>query len=659
MALITANDLHKSYATQVVLDGASFEINEGEKIGLIGPNGAGKTTIFRILIGQEEPEIGSVTMSRNLRFGYLAQIQKFDPSNTLRQEVETAFDDVRRLEAEIEAVGHRLGTPEPGDDMDDLLAKLGRLQEQHEAAGGYEYAHRVDAVMHGLGFSDEDGDKPVSVLSGGQKSRAALARLLLKPCDVLLLDEPTNHLDIDAVTWLEQWLSDFKGAVLVISHDRSLLDRVTTKTLELEKKRIVSWPGNYSTYVALKEAKFEAEAKLFEKQQAFIAKTEEFIRRFQAGQRSKQARGRKKRLDRAKEGGDFLEKPGETRKTVRLKLESVERSGQDIVLAENIAMAYSDKAPLFRGLSFRIDRGERVAIVGPNGVGKSTLLKCIVGREKVIAGEIKLGRNVTVGYYDQQHGDLDRSNIVLNELWKVRPKAPEGEVRSMLGRFLFSGDDVTKPIAKLSGGEQSRIVLAKLIWAGHNFLILDEPTNHLDIPSCEVLEGALEDYDGTLLMVSHDRYFLDRLVDRLLVLSPDQNHEDFNGGWSEYADKQAARAAEQKAAKEARAAEEAARAKKQREKEKQAEKKGKGSGGGKSGGSPAAGGERFAKMSLEKLEAEIMAREEKLAGIEVQYGDPAVYGDPARLAGLKAEYENVRGELTALNEAWERKAAEA
>lgn len=655
MPLITATNLTKHFATQHVLDGASFEINDGEKIGLVGANGTGKTTIFRILIGQETPDTGEVVMQRRLQYGYLAQIQHFNNANTLRQEVATAFDDLRKLEADMEAVAARMGDLRPGDDMDDLLAKFGRLQEAHERAGGYEVDHRIDAVMHGLGFTDEDGAKSVSVLSGGQKSRAALARLLLKPCDVLLLDEPTNHLDIDAVEWLEKWLADFPGAVLVISHDRALLDKVTDKTFELERRRINTWPANYSGYQELKQSKLEADTKAFEKQQAFIAKTEEFIRRFQAGQRSKQARGRKTRLDRAKDSGEFLDRPGETRKSVRIKLEGSGRSGQDVVLAEDLAMGYVPGRNLFEGLTFRVDRQDRVGIVGPNGVGKSTLLKGIVGRLPAAAGSVRLGRNVTVGYYDQQHGDLDRTRTVLDELWSVRPKAPEGEVRSMLGRFLFSGDDITKIVGKLSGGEQSRVVLAKLIWAGHNLLVLDEPTNHLDIPSCEVLESALDDYDGTLIIVSHDRYFLDRIVDRIVAITP-TGCEDFNGGWSEYVEKLAVRQAEAKAKEEARKVEEARREKARREAEAQAAAKAKSA--GKGGRPGTAGKDRFARMGVSQIEGLIMQAEGRIAEINASFSDPEVCAEPARVAALTEEYARVQAELLDLNGAWERKAQE-
>jgi ATP-binding cassette subfamily F protein 3 len=645
MALVAAVDLHKTYVTQDVLRGVSFEIRDGEKVGLVGINGGGKTTILRILLGQEEPDTGTVQKSRDLRIGYVPQIRTFDGGATLRQEVRSGFSSIAAIEAEMHVVAERMGNPRPDDDLDRLAGRLGRLQERFEQAGGYDADRRLEMMLHGLGFADEDFDKPMSVLSGGQRSRAALAKMLLQESDLLLLDEPTNHLDIEATAWLEDYLRDFPGAALIISHDRTLLDRTTTRTLELVNGRTTSWPGNYSEFTQLKEEKLEADKRLYKKQQAFIEKTEEFIRRFQAGQRCKEARGRKTRLNRARDAGEFIERPNESRRTMGVRLSANERSGNDIVLCDDLSAGFDGRS-LFSGLSFRIDRGERVGVVGPNGVGKTTLLRILLGRVPALGGEIRFGRNVTVGYYDQQHSDLDTRNTVLDELWRVRPRAPEGEVRSMLGRFLFSGDDVTKMVGNLSGGERSRVVLAKLIWAGHNVLVLDEPTNHLDIAACEALEEALGEYDGTLLMVSHDRYFLDRIVDRLLVLHPD-GHEDFLGGWTDYAEKVAERTRVAFVAREEKKRLEAEQGKRDRARAVAAAAAAR---------KPAGPRDRFARMSLEQIEADIIAREERVAELSRLFADPDVARDAARSVELKSEYARLQTELTEYNAAWSRKA---
>jgi len=434
-----------------------------------------------------------------------------------------------------------------GEDPGEIMDRYALLQEKHEAHGGYGYEHRLDSILGGLGFTQADFQLPVRALSGGQKGRAALACLLLEEPDLLLLDEPINHLDLAGTEWLEGFLaSEYHGSVVVVSHDRYFLDKVVTKVVELQNHQLEEYRGNYTKYLFLKERKLLVQQRQYIRQQEEIAHDEDFIQRYRAGQRNKEARGREKKLKRM----ELIEKPQLQTKRLKLDFSTDLRGGDDVLQLRSVSKRYGDKL-LFENLSLDVYRGDRLGIIGPNGIGKTTLLRIILGQEQPTSGTVKVGQNLRVGYYDQEHAELNLDNMVLDELWELLPDKTQEEVRSYLGRFLFSGDEVFKLVGDLSGGEQSRVALSKLLLEKGNFLILDEPTNHLDIGSKEVLEEALMEYPATMIIVSHDRYFLDKIVNKILFMEEDKSWV-WNGNYTGYGEwKQ-----EKKAEEEAKAVEE-------------------------------------------------------------------------------------------------------
>lgn len=516
MPLVRLDHVTKYYGAKLVLDDISWQISANDRVGLIGNNGTGKTTLFKIITGELTDFKGVVERARKIKIGHLHQEPKFDLDIPLREAIRSsAFEHIQDMEKQMNELTQKMTEL---DADDDILEQYARIQEKYEAHGGYDYEHKIDIVLGGMGFTPKDYNLPVKALSGGQKGRAALAKLLLEEPDLLLLDEPTNHLDLEGTEWLEEFITtEYHGAVVFVSHDRYFLDKVTTKIAELHNNKLKEYNGNYSKYIFLRERDRLVQQRAYERQQEEIEHDLDFIRRYHAGQRSKEARGRMKKLDRM----ELVEKPRSEDKKIKLSFTVETRGGDDVVQLRGVSKAYGDKV-LFRNLNFDIYRQDSVGIIGPNGVGKTTLLRLILGQEPPTEGTIKIGYNLNIGYYDQELANLNPNNSVLDEIWQLRPKDTQEEVRSYLGRFLFSGDDVFKLVRDLSGGEQSRVALAKLLLEKANLLVLDEPTNHLDINSKEVLEDALIEYPGTMIIVSHDRYFLDKIVNKIIFMERDK-----------------------------------------------------------------------------------------------------------------------------------------
>lgn len=522
--LFRLTEIRKSYGGTEVLRGVSFQLNQGEKVGLVGRNGAGKTTLFRIITGAESPDVGEVVAVNNLKIGILDQQVDFVAGATVHTAALSAFREVHDIEAEMRGLERRMQT----DHSDATLNRYADLQIAFERAGGFTYAARAEAILLGLGFPKDTWDAEVSKLSGGQMNRLAMARLLLCSADVLLLDEPTNHLDVGAVEWLETFLQGFDKAYVIISHDRYFLDRTTDRIIEIENGRAEYYKGNYSKYVAQRDLRREHQRREYENQQSRIAKTEEFIRRNIEGQKVKQAKSRRNMLERLeridavateRHGGSFV-------------LRRVERTGHNVLSVEDLSVGYGSKC-VACGINLSVHRGEALGIIGGNGTGKTTFLRTILGELPALGGEFHWGTKTSLGYYSQNLEGLEPRNEVMQELRRVAPMAESGEVRSFLARFLFFGDDVFKIVAELSGGEKGRLALAKLIYSRKNVLILDEPTNHLDIPAREALEDALKEYEGTIITVSHDRFFLDKIATQIVAFEA-TGVETFNGNYTEY-----------------------------------------------------------------------------------------------------------------------------
>jgi ATP-binding cassette subfamily F protein 3 len=529
MSLLTAYNLAKSFGPDDIFEGISVEIPHDARIALVGPNGAGKTTLLNILVGADTPTEGSVSVAKNTRIGFLPQRPELLGSHTLWEEQLTAFAEVRRMEAQLSELEHAMADPKRHDEV---LAKYGPLQERFELADGYLYEQHIRTVLQGLGFTPDEYQKPLSMLSGGQKTRALLARLLLDSPELLVLDEPTNHLDIQAVEWLEGFFKSFSGAILAVSHDRYFMDAFAQSIWELDFGTIETYRGNYSHYTRQREDRYERRMKEYEAQQEFLAKEEEYIRRNIAGQNTRQAKGKLRRLETMKKRGKFLNRPRQ-RKTMFLKMGRTVRSGDKVLMTQNLAVGYPDAdAPLFHVPDITLYRGETAALIGPNGVGKSTFLKTVIGQLQPLAGETRIGAAVKIGYFAQAHELLDPKKPIIDEIQTVKPM-PISEARNYLAQFLFTGDDVFRPIETLSGGERGRVALAKLALSGANLLLLDEPTNHLDIDSQEILQAVLDSFDGTILLVSHDRYLIDALATQIWAANPGEL-KVFEGPYAEY-----------------------------------------------------------------------------------------------------------------------------
>ena len=508
-------------------------MDERDRIALVGKNGAGKSTLLKILVGEEEPTSGEINKKRDLSLSYLAQDSRFESSNTIYDEMLHVFDDLRKTEKTLRQMELEMGE-KTGADLEKLMQDYDRLSEEFRQAGGFTYEADIRAILNGFKFDESMWQMKIEELSGGQNTRLALAKMLLEKPNLLVLDEPTNHLDIETIAWLENYLVNYSGALLIVSHDRYFLDKVATITLDLTKHSLDRYVGNYSSFVEQKEQKLLTEAKNYEKQQKEIAALEDFVNRnLVRASTTKRAQSRRKQLEKM----ERLDKPEAGTKSAHMTFHSDKTSGNVVLTVEEAAVGYDDQI-LSEPINLDIRKMNAVAIVGPNGIGKSTLIKSIVGQIPFIKGEARFGANVEVGYYDQTQSKLTPHNSVLDELWNDFKLTPEVEIRNRLGAFLFSGDDVKKTVGMLSGGERARLLLAKLSMENNNFLILDEPTNHLDIDSKEVLENALIDFDGTLLFVSHDRYFINRVATQVLELS-EEGSTLYLGDYDYYLEKKA------------------------------------------------------------------------------------------------------------------------
>ena len=533
MIILQANKIERSFAGEVLFDNISLQVDERDRIALVGKNGAGKSTLLKILVGEEEPTSGEINKKRDLSLSYLAQDSRFESSNTIYDEMLHVFDDLRKTEKTLRQMELEMGE-KTGADLDKLMLDYDRLSEEFRQAGGFTYEADIRAILNGFKFDESMWQMKIEELSGGQNTRLALAKMLLEKPNLLVLDEPTNHLDIETIAWLENYLVNYSGALLIVSHDRYFLDKVATISLDLTKHSLDRYVGNYSSFVEQKEQKLLTEAKNYEKQQKEIAALEDFVNRnLVRASTTKRAQSRRKQLEKM----ERLDKPEAGTKSAHMTFHSDKTSGNVVLTVEEAAVGYDDQI-LSEPINLDIRKMNAVAIVGPNGIGKSTLIKSIVGQIPFIKGEARFGANVEVGYYDQTQSKLTPHNSVLDELWNDFKLTPEVEIRNRLGAFLFSGDDVKKTVGMLSGGERARLLLAKLSMENNNFLILDEPTNHLDIDSKEVLENALIDFDGTLLFVSHDRYFINRVATQVLELS-EEGSTLYLGDYDYYLEKKA------------------------------------------------------------------------------------------------------------------------
>ena len=531
MIILQANKIERSFAGEVLFDNINLQVDERDRIALVGRNGAGKSTLLKILVGEEEPTSGEINKKKDISLSYLAQDSRFESENTIYDEMLHVFDDLRRTEKQLRQMELEMGE-KSGEDLDKLMADYDRLSENFRQAGGFTYEADIRAILNGFKFDETMWQMKIAELSGGQNTRLALAKMLLEKPNLLVLDEPTNHLDIETIAWLENYLVNYSGALIIVSHDRYFLDKVATITLDLTKHSLDRYVGNYSRFVEQKEQKLATEAKNYEKQQKEIAALEDFVNRnLVRASTTKRAQSRRKQLEKM----ERLDKPESGKKSANMTFQSEKTSGNIVLTVENAAIGY-DGEILSEPINLDLRKMNAVAIVGPNGIGKSTFIKSIVDQVPFIKGEKHFGANVEVGYYDQTQSKLTPSNTVLDELWNDFKLTPEVEIRNRLGAFLFSGDDVKKSVGMLSGGEKARLLLAKLSMENNNFLILDEPTNHLDIDSKEVLENALIDFDGTLLFVSHDRYFINRVATHVLELS-ENGSTLYLGDYDYYVDK--------------------------------------------------------------------------------------------------------------------------
>lgn len=537
MIVLSCNNLNKSFGIDTILENISFTVNEGDKVGIIGVNGTGKTTLFKVLSGIYGYDSGDIYLGKGVEIGYLEQNTNFQSEKTIYEEVLEVFSDLMDMEKYIRDLEIKIaeeGSNPDSKTLDKLMNEYSQKLELFSELNGYGYKSEVKGILKGLGFSDSDMETPINILSGGEKTRVLLSKLLLKNPSLLLLDEPTNHLDSDAIEWLEVFLKQYKGTVIIISHDRYFLDQVVNRVFEIHNKRLKTYNGNYSKFIELSNVEKELEVKRYEDQQKEIKKQEESIDRLKAYGREKhlkRARSKEKMLDKV----DVLDKPDVFRKKASIQFSPSVSSGNDVLQVEDLSMGYGERI-LFKDINFNIYRGEKVALIGANGIGKSTLFKIIMNEIVPLTGTTKLGANVHVDYFHQEQKTLNLDNTIIDEIWNDHPNLNQTTLRNMLGSFLFEDEEVFKKISTLSGGERARVAILKLILSNSNFLLLDEPTNHLDIDSKEVLEEALLNYTGTLFTISHDRYFLNTVVDKILVLDS-EGITEYLGNYDYYMDK--------------------------------------------------------------------------------------------------------------------------
>jgi len=627
--LFRLSDAKKSYAGTEILRGVSFQVNPGEKVGLVGRNGAGKTTVFKLITGAEAADSGDVFKANNLKLGLLDQHVDFGKGETVHTAALSAFKEIHDIEAEMRQLEKTMET----DHSDPILDRYAELQIAFEHADGFTYAARAEAILFGLGFTKEMWSLNTATLSGGQKNRLGMARLLLSSADVLLLDEPTNHLDVNAVEWLENFLTEYDGSYVVISHDRYFLDRITNRIIEIENGRAVTYTGNYSAFLVERELRREQQQREYENQQSMINKTQEFIRRNLEGQKTKQAKSRRNMLERM----DRLDAVSSEKHGGSFGLKKVERTGNNVLTTEELAIGYGEKI-LADGIDLSLHRGEALGIIGGNGTGKTTLLKTILGELRELGGEIRWGTKANFGYYAQNLEELDPRNEVVQELRRIAPMADNGTLRSFLARFLFVGEDVFKLVGDLSGGEKGRLALAKLIYSQKNILILDEPTNHLDIPARESLEAALEEYDGTIITVSHDRFFLDKIATQILSFEDDGSIAIFDGNYTEFHDWKAEKMKGGTAKNDART-----------------QRNGSSSPQEKSEPKPALSKNQIkqAKKRVEEIEAQISVHEESVSRLTTAMSTSSNASDSSRLKEIGAEISDAQSQIQRLSAEWE------
>jgi ATP-binding cassette, subfamily F, member 3 len=653
MTLLNIGGLTKYYGAELIFSDVSAQVSRGDKVAVVGVNGAGKSTLLKIIAGIETADGGGIYLSRGTRVAYLAQEVRFSGDRTLWEEMEAAVEHLALIQAEMTALEERIAdTSAPTWEAD--MEHYGELMARFEHGGGYEMEGRIKRTLQGLGFNETQYQQRVAKFSGGQKTRAALAATLLSDPDLLLLDEPTNHLDMEALEWLEQFLRSWDGTLMVISHDRYFLDRVTKRTFEMAFGKLEDYPAGYNKYLELKAERLERRLKEFRAQQDYIAKTEEFIRKYGAGQRAREAKGREKRLERYKRD-NLIERPQEQAK-LKLFLDTRLRSGDLVLSLDNLVVGHPGKRRseeptngpidpthvLLRGEGLEIHRGERVALLGPNGSGKTTLLRTLLGELKPLQGVFRFGHKVVPGYYAQGHDMLNMEATVLQELTRVSPNLGEGAARTLLGRFLFSGDDVFKRVGDLSGGERSRVALAQLTLLPGNLLVLDEPTNHLDIGAREALEGVLSDYPGSILFVSHDRYFIDALADKVWVAENGRLRQ-YLGNYSDYVAIKARN--EQRAVEdESRKAQEAVRVVTPAAPEPVVLRS-------------SAPEDKQRKKRLAALEAEVALLEQELAALRSEIDKASAKQDVKRVTALGTQYAELEDRLATKYAQWEAMAA--
>ena len=627
MILLDVQSVTKHYGPEAVLDGATLEVRPKERLALVGPNGAGKSTLLKIMAGHESADSGSVTLHSSAKLAYLEQHATFPPGVTLWEHARAALSDLIDLVHKSEALAHLISAATEDSERDRLGKQFDLLQHELQRRGGYNIEHRIARVLEGLGFSRDSFHQPVEELSGGQQNRLLLARLLLSEPDVMLLDEPSNHLDIEATAWLEDFLLESTQAMVIVSHDRYFLDRVATRTLELVHGTIDSYPGNFSAYWRQKAERLEVQRRTFEKQQDEIAKTEDFIRRNFYGQKATQAKDREKKLARI----ERVEKPRHIA-APPMGFPAAKRSGDIVLRAEQVSKAFD--RPLFKDLSFQIERGERWGIVGPNGTGKTTLLRCMVGEQKPDSGRVALGTGVKIGYFDQLLTGIEGDQLVIDAIRPDHKEFVEGQRRDLLARFGITGDMVFQPVSSLSGGERNRVALARLAASDANFLILDEPTNHLDLWARDALEQAIRKFDGTVLFVSHDRYFLNQVADHLLVVEPTR-FRVIDGNYDSYRNLTAAGASNGQPSATAKSERPAAKSQKS------------------AAGEPVKRKRRFPYRKVADLESEIIERETRLEELNSALVSPEVLRSGDKVRQLKSDLAEEQRLLQALYEHWE------
>ena len=634
MIILQANQVARLFGADVLFENIQMEIDSHARIALVGRNGAGKSTLLKIIAGSEQPDAGQVIRNKSIRLGYLAQNTGLDSNESVWNEMLEAFDSVRQMEKRMRQLEVDMGQIDvTSAQYQSLLKEYDQIQHQFAENNGYGYENEIRSVLHGFQFGAEFYDQTINTLSGGQKTRLALAKLLLQKPDLLILDEPTNHLDIETLSWLENYLQAYQGALLIVSHDRYFLDKVVTEVYELSRQKMRYFKGNYSKYLDLKAQQLASEWKAYEKQQEEIQKLEDFVaRNLVRASTTKRAQSRRKQLEKM----DRLDKPQGDEKSAHFLFDIEKASGNVVLQLTDGAIGYEETI-LSAPIELDIRKQEAIALVGPNGIGKSTLLKSIIGKIPFISGKLHLGTNVSIGYYDQGQADLNTNKTILHELWDEHPTTPEGDIRTILGSFLFSGEDVEKPVALLSGGEKARVALAKLSMNKDNFLILDEPTNHLDIDNKEVLENALIDYAGTLLFVSHDRYFINRIATKVIELS-ETGSKLYLGDYDYYLEKKREEA-ELKALLEQEkqpVVEQVTAGKQSFQQSKEQQKQ-----------------IRSLKRKVEQLEEEMETIESTIHTLENQMAQPEVLSNHEQLLTLSTELEQAKQKQETILQQWE------